>query len=194
MGVFIDSVDDPSPLDAKMRREARLDLEERIVHLRMCGVSYTAIAERFGVTRKDVTAILKRHQQRYIDQMASNRPHESIIAETLQFLDGIEKLCLREASIAGKDDGEIDPVLGKKTVGKVSASLLQAKRAFIESALNARKAQIDILTKTGVIPAVPTKIEFGKSDKELAADESVERSIDDIKANIGELMKRLRTL
>ena len=165
---------------------------DKVVDLKMRGISNSAIAKALGVDPSTVWRDLRRARESYRETL-ENEPAANLISESLMFLDKIEEVCLFEASQSGMADAKVDPVTGEVT--RESSSNGRGKFQFIRAALTAREMKTKLMLDTGIIPREPDKLyhTMKKDDEEDKKTLDV-RDATEIRDQVLELLKRGRNL
>ena len=165
---------------------------DKVVDLKMRGISNSAIAKALGVDPSTVWRDLRRARESYRETL-ENEPAANLISESLMFLDKIEEVCLFEASQSGMAEAKVDPVTGEVT--RESSSNGRGKFQFIRAALTAREMKTKLMLDTGIIPREPDKLyhTMKKDDEEDKKTLDV-RDATEIRDQVLELLKRGRNL
>jgi hypothetical protein len=192
---IIASCEDP---EFKAASEDKLSKDERIqkvLNLKMAGIPVTAIAKSLGVSVGTVYSDLKHHYNEY-RQRLDQEPAVNIISESLAFLDSVEETCLFEANQSDSlgEKKEFDPKTGEvKPVKRVTNT--KGKLAWMQCAMKVRDMKLNLMLETGIIPREPDKIYHAlKDDLVVEEDKSLDRTEDEIKKQIVELIKKSRRL
>ena len=193
-GLFkaLDSLVDLRVKDTSPKPDPVRDRIEKVVDLKMRGISNTAIAKALGVDPSTVWRDLKRARESYREELETE-PAANLISDSLMFLDKIEELCLFEASQASSAATSVDPTTGEVT--RESSSNNRGRFQFIRAALTAREMKMKLMLDTGVIPREADKLYHTiKKDDEAEEKGLDDRNAEEIRDQVMELLKRGRNI
>lgn len=188
---IIKALEDLSDIRAappEQKVDASKDRVEKVLDLKMRGISNSAIAKALGVDPTTIWRDLKRARDSYRETL-EQEPAANIIADTLMFLDKVEEVCLFEASQASAVETRVDPKTGE--VIREGSPNAKNKFQFIRAALTAREMKVKLMLDTGVLQREPDKLyhTIKREDEETGGHIDV-RDENEIKAQVIELLKR----
>lgn len=130
----------------------------RAVALRHQGHGLPEIAKLFDVSTQTIYRWIQRAKEEFRRQFEGETAADNLAGQLMK-LSYIEDVSMYEAGQLGKDGKTVDIATGKVVEDKkVTNASLGVKTKFISLALDARKMQIDLLLKTGVIPCEPGRM------------------------------------
>ena len=155
-------------------------------HLHVNGVPATQIAIALKISTEMVRADLREIGKRCRDELLNQDPVD-LVAETLYFLQEMERIALMEVNQA---TGTITKEIDKKTGAVIETRSPDPNKAkFFSAVLKAREMQLDLLMSTGLIPKNRSDLFEKIGKKEEAAEVREERSEEEIRASIEDLAK-----
>jgi transposase-like protein len=144
---------DETPAEKKLRELKSLpddDKYAKVFELKMRGVPASSISRIFDVDTSTVHRWLRQYAESYRTRI-EQEPAANIIAESMQFLNAIEELCLYEVDQITTEETRTDPKTGEVLrVTSVQSNGVKVK--YIQSVLKARQMMLDLLVQTGVLP------------------------------------------
>jgi len=165
---------------------------EKVIDLKMRGISNTAIAKALGVDPSTVWRDIKKSRDAYREELETE-PAANLISDSLMFLDKIEEVCLFEASQSDAGRTTIDSVTGE--VSREGSSNNKSKFQFIRAALTAREMKMKLMLDTGVIPRDAQKLYHTIKQDEEDEDRGLDvRNESQIRDEVMELLKRGRNI
>ena len=167
---------------------------QRILRMKLSGVPAQVIASAEGINVSNVYKHLRRAAEEYREQI-ENVPAANLVAESLQFLDHIEAMCMQEANSADAEKKIVDPKTGDVTV-LPKTNVHRSKLAYLRAALAARDAKMKLMLDTGVMPREPDKIYHTLKGEtgEDGEDYSVDRTKEQVRESVLELLRRARQI
>jgi len=166
--------------------------QEKVLDLKMRGISNTAIARALGVDPSTIWRDLKKAREEYREGL-ENEPAANLIAESLMFLDRVEEVCLFEANQTAASSVKVDPDSGE-VIRDGAASKTRDKIQFIRAALTARDMKTKLMLDTGVIPKEPEKLYHSIKPEQEVEEVTDFREEAEIRQQVIELLKRGRNL
>lgn len=176
-------------LPADISKDERM---HRAFALKMRGFTVADIARVLKVNRSTIDRDLSAYTNQFRESL-EQEPAANIIAESVLWLDDIERMCLFEAQQSG-DDTRIDPEDGTATVIKSGDSV--TKNRWVISAMKAREMKTKLLSDTGVIPKDPDRIYHRIVESKIVEDgsDTDDRDPSEMAKDILRLVENTKTL
>ena len=167
----------------------------KVLQMQMAGIPIPNIATTFEVTPQTIRIWLSKCASEY-RQTFEQETGANILAESLQWLENIEQICLYE--IDQTSESEIDPDTGEVIVKKMNYSK-GIRHKFVLAAMKARAMKIDLLLQTGVLPKEPERIYHTMAnekieDAEAMSAEESGKSKEDLIREVMQLLEKGRSL
>ena len=162
---------------------------------KMRGIPIPHISRMFGVNPSTIYRWLSRYAQDYREHL-ENQPKANIIAESLQFINRLEEVCMYEITqLDGGGDAEVDPDTGEVTRTRSNNEVNQ-KVKWVDTALKCERTRLRLMLDTGVLEKEPEKIYHTLRGKDEGADKRVEedRTEEELMSDINDLLKKGRRI
>jgi hypothetical protein len=161
---------------------------------KMRGMPVPAIAKAFGVEPRTIYRWFSALKQAFRKTFDNETAADNLAGQLMHF-EEIEQMCLFEVNQLGKDGKTVDPTTGVVTDNDNRQSELANKARFIKLALQARKEQVELLTKTGILPSSVDRMYKSLSEEgKIRTDEEQNRGSDapiDRKQMISDLLNQM---